>query len=167
MRSQEVRSREESPSTLIAVVASGLLIITSIIAVNLHQNRKMDAPPVVETAQPAQSRQLRFVDQGDGVSVYGGHVRVFDVATGREYPELRADEGFVRTVLNSLAFERTKRRIVNAVPVFELTAWKDNRLTLTDPTTGVHIGLGQFGIPNRAAFERFLAPAPQRAGANS
>jgi putative photosynthetic complex assembly protein len=162
-----MRSQEESPFTLIAVVASGLLIVTSIIGVNLHQNRKLTAPAQVETVPAVQSRQLRFVDQGDGVSVYGGHVRVFDVATGREYPELRADEGFVRTVLNSLAFERTKRGIKNAVPVFELTAWKDNRLTLTDPATGVHIGLGQFGIPNRAAFERFLAPVPQRSEANS
>jgi putative photosynthetic complex assembly protein len=162
-----MQSQETSSITLIAVVASGLLMVTSVIGVNLHQNRKLAAPAQVEEVPVVQSRQLRFVDQGDGVSVYGGHVRVFDVATGKEYPELRADEGFVRTVLNSLAFERTKRGIVNQVPVFELTAWKDNKLTLTDPATGVHIGLGQFGIPNRAAFERFLAPVPQRSEANS
>lgn len=162
-----MRSQETGSITLIAVVASGLLMVTSVIGVNLHQNRKLAAPAQVEEVPVVQSRQLRFVDQGDGVSVYGGHVRVFDVATGKEYPELRADEGFVRTVLNSLAFERTKRGIVNQVPVFELTAWKDNKLTLTDPATGVHIGLGQFGIPNRAAFERFLAPVPQRSEANS
>lgn len=160
-------TKQESPFTLIAVVASGLLMVSSVIAVNLHQNRKMEQPPqAVATGELLQSRQLRFVDQGDGISVYGGHVRVFDEASGAEFPQLREDEGFIRTVLNGLAFERSKRGIT-ASPVFELASWSDGKLILTDLATGAHVGLGQFGAPNKAVFMRFLTPAASSAGARS
>ena len=102
-----------------------------------------------------QSRTLRFVDQQDGVAIYGGHVRVFDAATNTELPQLRERDGFVRAVLNSLTYERTKTS-VQAPPEFELTRWSDNKITIADKATGARINLGDFGPGNKSVFLRFL-----------
>ena len=61
----------------------------------------------------------------------------------------------MRAILNSLAFERT-RRGVEAAPIFELVRWSDNRLTMTDKVTGSQISLGDFGPGNKSVFLRFL-----------
>lgn len=149
-------SLDERPIPITALVAGGLLIITTVLGVKLHIER--DPPAMRHEAVSATlvtSRLLRFVDSGDGVSVYGGHVRVFDVETGAELPQLRENDGFIRAVLNSLAFERS-RRGVSGPPDFELASWSDNRATLTDRLTGAHVSLGEFGTKNKAVFFRFL-----------
>lgn len=107
------------------------------------------------TGSPLEVRSLRFIDQQDGVSIYGGHVRVFDAGTGAELPPLREKDGFVRAVLNSMAYERSKSGIA-AAPVFELARWPDNRLTLSDPASGARINLGDFGPGNKSVFLRFF-----------
>ncbi len=149
-------SLDERQIPITALVAGGLLVITTVLGVKLHVERD---PPASRqetvSASLVQSRQLRFVDEGDGVSVYGGHVRVFDVVTGAELPQLRDNDGFIRAVLNSLAYERTRRNISGA-PDFELASWSDQRVTLTDRLTGAHVSLGEFGTDNKAVFLRFL-----------
>ncbi len=149
-------SLDERPIPLTALVAAGLTIITVVLGVKLHVERHPPAMrEAVTSASVIKARQLRFVDSGDGVSVYGGHVRVFDAGSGAELTQLRENDGFIRAVLNSLAFERT-RRGVNGPPIFELAAWSDNRVTLTDTLTGSHVSLGEFGADNKAVFFRFL-----------
>ncbi len=154
-----MRALDERQIPITALVAGGLVIITTVLGVKLHVERD---PPAMRqeamTASLVQSRPLRFVDEGDGVSVYGGHVRVFDANTGAELPQLRENDGFIRAVLNSLTFERT-RRGVSGPPVFELASWSDYRVTLTDKLTGAHVSLGEFGEKNKAVFFRFLQPA--------
>jgi putative photosynthetic complex assembly protein len=149
-------SLDERPIPITALVAGGLLIITTVLGVKLHIERD---PPALRhesvSATLVKSRLLRFVDEGDGVSVYGGHVRVFDVQTGAELPQLRENDGFIRAVLNSLAFERSRRGITGS-PDFELASWSDYRVTLTDRLTGAHVSLGEFGARNKAVFFRFL-----------
>jgi len=149
-------SLDERQIPLTALVAGGLLIITTVLGVKLHVER--DPPALRHEAVSANlvaSRLLRFVDAGDGVSVYGGHVRVFDAKTGEELPQLRENDGFIRAVLNSLTYERT-RRAISGPPVFELASWSDYRVTLTDQLTGAHVSLGEFGAKNKAVFFRFL-----------
>ncbi len=152
-------SLDERPIPITALVAGGLLIITTVLGVKLHVERD---PPATRhesvNASVVKSRLLRFVDEGDGVSVYGGHVRVFDAETGAELPQLRENDGFIRAVLNSLAFERTRRGI-SGPPDFELASWSDYRVTLTDRLTGAHVSLGEFGAENKAVFFRFLQSA--------
>ncbi len=80
---------------------------------------------------------------------------MFDAATGIELPQLRDRDGFVRAVLNSLTYERTKLE-VHAPPVFKLVRWSDNRITMSDSATGAHISLGDFGPGNKAVFLRFF-----------
>ena len=65
-------------------------------------------------------------------------------------------------MLNSLNFERTRRGI-EAPPVFRLTRWSGNRVTLGDPATGTRVNIGAFGPGNQVVFARFL----DHAGAKS
>jgi putative photosynthetic complex assembly protein len=152
----ELSSLDERPFPKAAIVGASLLIFATVAGVaagQLHKHFVLAAPAI--TAKALQSRDLRFVDAGDGVNAFGGHVRVYDVATGAELPPLVHSDGFIRAVLNSLAFERTKRG-VSAAPIFQLALWSGNKLTLGDKTTGAEVNLGAFGSGNRAVFLRFL-----------
>lgn len=137
------------------------MILFTVAGVGTIQLQKHFAHIPLDAAQipserPTDVRTLRFVDQHDGISIYGGHVRVFDAQTGVELPALRENEGFVRAILNSLAYERTKKGI-QAAPIFALARWPDNRLTIVDNATGASINLGDFGLSNKAVFLRFFA----------
>ena len=153
-------SLDDRPFPTAALVGAGLLILTTVGGVGAIQLQKHLAHRPLratnESAAPLQIRDLRFVDQQDGVSIYGGHVRVFDAATGVELPQLRDRDGFIRAVLNSLTYERTKNS-VNAQPVFELARWPDNKITIADKSTGARINLGDFGPGNKSVFLRFFA----------
>lgn len=156
-------SLDDRPFPTGALIGAGILVLSTVagvgaIQLNKHFSNLPLAASAVANAQPLQVRTLRFLDQQDGVSAYGGHVRVFDAASNAELPQLRERDGFVRAVLNSLAYERTKKA-VQAAPVFELTRWSDNRLTLSDKATGARINLGDFGPGNKAVFLRFLPAA--------
>jgi putative photosynthetic complex assembly protein len=159
-------SIDERPFPIIPVVAAGLVMLTTILGVKLHVARHpLNAPAAAVEMAPLQSRQLQFIDIGDGVSVYGGHVAVIDTATGAALPSLRDNEGFVRAVLNSLSFERTKRG-VSGPPLFEIAAWPDQRITIKDLVSGATISVGQFGAGNKAAFLRFLPSAEAQSEAH-
>jgi putative photosynthetic complex assembly protein len=155
-------SLDDRPFPTAALFGAGLLVFTTVAGVGTIQLQKHFAhiplTATADTATPLQSRTLRFVDQKDGVSVYGGHVLVFDAATGAQLPQLRERDGFVRAVLNSLAYQRTKLQ-VNAPPVFTLSRWPGNKITIEDKTTGAQINLGDFGPGNKAVFLRFFEPA--------
>jgi len=153
-------SMDDRPFPKAALIGAGLLIVTTVVGVGTIQLQKHWShlplsQPMMTSAVPVQVRDLRFVDLQDGVAIYGGHVRVFDARTGAELPQLRERDGFVRAILNSLAFERTRRGI-EAAPIFELVRWSDNRLTMTDKVTGSQISLGDFGPGNKSVFLRFL-----------
>ena len=153
-------SLDDRPFPKPALIGAGLLILSTITGVGIIQAQKHFAhasnATIIEATAPQQSRTLRFVDQGDGVSVYGGHVRVFDAMTGSELQPLQEREGFVRAVLNSLMYQRTKLGI-SAAPVFELSRWPDGKITIKDQATGAAINVGDFGPGNKAAFLRFFA----------
>jgi putative photosynthetic complex assembly protein len=155
-------SLDDKPFPKGALLGAGLLVLTTVAGVGTIQLQKhfthagMGGPAMA--AAPLQVRALRFVDQQDGVSIYGGHVRVFDAATGAELPQLRERDGFIRAVLNSLSYERTKNG-VTAAPVFELALWPDNKITIADKATGAHINLGDFGPGNKSVFLRFFTTA--------
>lgn len=160
--SNPLSSLDDRPFPTEALIGAALLVLTTVAGVGAIQLQKHFAHIPLRagagTAAPLQARALRFVDQQDGVSIYGGHVRVFDAATGAELPQLRERDGFVRAVLNSLAYERTKTG-VQAPPVFELARWPDNRITISDKATGAEINLGDFGPGNKAVFLRFFEAA--------
>lgn len=140
-----------------ALIGAALLIAATIAGVAMHQLTKGAAghSQQLASAPVVQARALRFVDEGGGVTAFGGRVAVYDAASETKLADLVETDGFIRTVLNSLAFERTKRRI-EAAAVFKLVLRADRHLTLEDPVTGQSVNLGAFGGANRSVFLRFL-----------
>jgi putative photosynthetic complex assembly protein len=157
-----VSAPKDRPLPVIPLVAAFLVMFDTIVGIKIYQaQHPRPAVVAIDSSTVLRTRDLRFVDSGDGMSVYGGHVSVYDAKTGAAYPPLRENEGFIRAVLNSLSFERTKRS-VNAAPIFRLTYWSDKKVTLEDLATGKHVGLGQFGAKNEAVFMRFFAEPEAR-----
>ncbi|MGZ5920325.1 MAG: photosynthetic complex assembly protein PuhC [Rhizomicrobium sp.] len=159
-------SLADRPFPKAALLGASLLILSTVAGVGTIQLKKHFAhiplnASAIPAEQPAEVRNLRFVDQQDGLSIYGGHVRVFDAVTGAELPQLRERDGFVRAILNSLAYERTKNA-VQAPAIFELARWSDNRITIADKMTGARINLGDFGPGNKSVFLRFFTVATPR-----
>jgi putative photosynthetic complex assembly protein len=151
-----VSALDEKPFPAGALIGAGFLILISVGGVAAIQVRKhIDPPPPAPVVAALESRTLRFVDEGDGINAYGGHVRVFDAATGEELPQLRPNDGFIRAVLNGLQFERT-RAGVSGPPVFEVAYWPNKHITLADTATGKSVNVGEFGPGNMAVFLRFL-----------
>jgi len=101
------------------------------------------------------SRDLRFVDRGDGA------VLIYSSRDGRLADTLLpGTNGFVRGVLRGLVRERRADHI-GTTPPFRLTRWADGRLSLDDPSTGRHVDLEVFGPTNAGAFAQILvATAP-------
>ena len=153
---------KDRPLPIIPLVAAFLVMFDTIVGIRIYQaQHPRPAVTPIDTTQVVRSRDLRFVDSGDGVSVYGGHVDVYDATSGAAYRPLRENDGFIRAVLNSLSFERTKRS-VSAAPIFRLTYWSDKKVTLQDLATGKHVSLGQFGAKNESVFMRFFAEPEAR-----
>jgi putative photosynthetic complex assembly protein len=153
-------SLDERPFPAAALIGAGMLMMTTVVGVGIIQlNKHFHPQPIVnletQGATLVHSRDLRFVDEQDGVSVYGGHVRVFDVATGKELTQLSESDGFVRAVLNALTYERTKSD-VNAAPVFTLTQWSNGAIIITDKASGAHVNVEQYGHGNKIVFARFF-----------
>jgi len=102
-------------------------------------------------ARTVQSMSFRFEDRADGgISVIapesGAILGVVPVGT----------DGFVRTVLRSLAFDR-QRHGVGAGPAFIIARWSDGHSTIDDPATGRRVDLAAFGLANMQAFEHLVA----------
>jgi len=145
---------DERPFPRGAIIGAGLLIASSLAAVGFHQYTKFNNPPppeAVDQAQIVKSRDLRFV--GDPKV---GPMSVFDAQTGEKIADLRPNDGFVRTVLVSMAFDRGKSGI-NEEPTYQLLEWADSRVTIEDRTTKVRMNIGAFGNESKAAFRRFFA----------
>lgn len=143
--------REEFPRA--ALLGAGLLIAVNLVLVGAVQISKIGAPPrpdpVWADAEPVEARALRF--DGD---------RVVDADSGRLVAELGPTDGFVRTVIETFAFERDKHGLATA-PVFRLTRWADGRWSIEDVETDTRINLGAFGEANKSAFYKLLDEAPQ------
>ena len=98
-----------------------------------------------------QTMSFRFEDRADGgISVIapesGAILGVVPAGT----------DGFVRTVLRSLAFDR-QRHGVGAGPAFVIARWSDGHSTIEDPATGRRVDLAAFGLANMQAFEHLVA----------
>ncbi len=155
---------DERPFPRGALLGATGLVALSIFGVGINQIVKFSAPPG-QSAEASlgpvrQARDLKFVDEGGGVTAFGGAVAVYDVATEAFIGNLTATDGFIRVVLNSLKFERTKLAIPGA-NVFRLVERVGGHLTLEDPATGRSVNLGAFGPDNRAVFFKFLPVPPE------
>ena len=99
------------------------------------------------------SISLRFEDRPDG------GIAVIDPNSGSVLGVVQpGTDGFIRTVLRSLAFDR-QRHHIGSGPAFTLSKWSDHHATLDDPSTGRSIDLVAFGQTNMQAFSNLMIMA--------
>ena len=153
---------DDRPFPRAMLLSAAALIGTTVIGVGMHQYAKFSSPAsqVASAAsatagQIVASRELRFVDEGGGVTAFGGAVAVYDGVSGSFLTRLVQTDGFIRVVLNSLAFERTKQSITTEA-IYTLVLRDGGHMTLEDPVTGKSVNLGAFGGGNRSVFVKFL-----------
>ncbi len=147
-------SLDERPFPRGAIIGAGLLIGLSMVMVGAAQLYKFSSPPVAKPAPTAEEiaerRDLRFVE------VNGVAVQAIDATTGAKVVDLVESDGFIRVILQGLAFDRN-RMGKREEPVFTLTHWTDGRISIEDKTTGISINLGAFGEYNKSAFRKLLS----------
>jgi putative photosynthetic complex assembly protein len=104
-------------------------------------------------AAPVESWSLRFEDRPDG------GIAVINPDSGSVLTVVEpGTDGFIRTVLRSLAYDR-QRQHIGSGPAFKLTKWSDRHATLDDPSTGRSIDLVAFGKSNMQAFANLMIVA--------
>ncbi|HTO67413.1 MAG TPA: photosynthetic complex assembly protein PuhC [Bradyrhizobium sp.] len=133
-----------------AILGAAALIGFSLVAASAGRLTGVGAVHA-DYARTTWTASFRFEDRADGgISVIapesGTTIGVVPAGT----------DGFVRTVLRSLAFDR-QRHGVGAGPAFVIARWSDGRSTIDDPATGRRVDLAAFGAANRQAFEHLVA----------
>jgi putative photosynthetic complex assembly protein len=100
---------------------------------------------------PMVERSIRFTTEKDG------SLTVLDVNTGRDIVHLTQDgNGFLFGALRGIAYKRSIAKVSAETP-FALTRWQNGKITLDDPTTGMHIAVNSFGPTQVASFEQLFA----------
>ncbi len=134
--------------------AAGALVCASLLAA--LAGRLAHVTTVPQGVPVIAQRHLLFTDRADkGVDVIDAdrHV-VIRTVTGQA--------GFLRGTMRGLASARIRGNLDLSTP-FTLTAYKDGRLTLDDPTDNRHVELEAFGPDNEAVFAALLsAPEPAK-----
>ncbi len=135
-----------------AILGAFALIMFALIAVSVARLTGIGTVHA-DHARAVQSTSLRFEDRPDGgiaVIAPDSGVVLGVIAPGTD--------GFIRTVLRSLAFDR-QRYNIGSGPAFTLNKWSDRHATLDDPTTGRSIDLVAFGKTNMQAFSNVMIMA--------
>jgi putative photosynthetic complex assembly protein len=133
-----------------AILGAAALIGFSLVAASVGRLTGVGAVRT-EYVNTVQTASFRFEDRtDDGISVIapetGATIGVVPAGT----------DGFVRTVLRSLAFDR-QRHGVGAGPAFIIARWSDGHSTIDDPSTGRRVDLAAFGVANMQSFEHVMA----------
>lgn len=132
-------------------IVGGVMIAAALGAATLGR-LEGPLPSAPAPSTPVNARSLLFVDRPDG------GIAVRDAASGATVEIVApGTNGFLRALVRGVARERRLQQR-GQDEAFELTAWSDGRLTLTDPLTGERVDLEAFGPTNAAAFARLLAP---------
>lgn len=143
--------RDPFPRSIL--IGTAALLTATILLAGAVQWQKRYGPPPEPTAQdlmsPLEQRRLQFVaGSGDALTV-------IDQQSGETIGDLNPTDGFIRTLLQSLKFDRDKIG-VEAEQIYILSLWPDGRITFEDPATGIRVNTGAFGQPTKDRFYRFL-----------
>jgi putative photosynthetic complex assembly protein len=132
-----------------AILGAVALIVFSIVIAGIGRLTGLGTIRA-DYASSAQTVSFRFEDRADG------GISVIAPETGAVVGVVPAGtDGFVRTVLRSLAFDR-RRHHAGSQPAFIITRWADGHSTLDDPVTGRRVDLAAFGAANMQAFANLL-----------
>lgn len=132
-----------------ALIAAAALVAFSIAAAGVGRLTGVGAVRADRTA-PEQATALRFEDRADG------SIAVIEPDAGRLVGSIApGQDGFVRTALRSLAFDR-QRHSIGSEPVFLVRRWPNGQVTLDDPSTGRSVDLAAFGKSNMQLFANLM-----------
>lgn len=110
----------------------------------------------IDHAVAVQTVALRFEDRPDG------GIAVVSPDSGKVVGIVEAGgDGFLRTVLRSMAFDR-QRHAIGSGPAFTINRWSDGRMSLDDPATGRRVDLGSFGNDNKRRFTELMTMGETR-----
>jgi len=133
-----------------AILGAAALIGFSLVAASVGRLTGVGAVRT-DYVNTVQTTSFRFEDRTDG------GIAVIAPETGATIGVVPAGtDGFVRTVLRSLAFDR-HRHGVGAGPAFIIAKWSDGHSTIDDPATGRRVDLAAFGVANMQSFEHLVA----------
>ena len=133
-----------------ALLGAAALIAFALVAAGVG---RVTGKGLVHADQDAasQTAMFRFEDRPDG------GISVIAPESGTTLGVLPAGEdGFIRTVLRSFAFDR-QRRGMDSEPAFVLSRGPQGPTTIDDPATNVRVDLRAFGAANRQSFEKLMA----------
>lgn len=147
---------ENKPVPRLALISAAALITFSIALVAASRLGYL-GPPVDQSTEIVEFRDLRFEDRDDGAVVVfvAGESTPLDVLAP-------GTNGFVRGVVRSIARARKQQQISSAPPI-RLSYESDGRIMLSDPSTGYLVNLNAFGPTNSAAFARFFDTSDTKA----
>jgi putative photosynthetic complex assembly protein len=126
------------------------LLVVLVFAVAIEARTTGHSASLEPVTGVALQREVRFDPQGDGT------LSVFDVGQNREIVRLHSDKnGFIFGMLRGI---RQKRDVAQTDPKtpFRITRWQDGRMTLDDPSTGMHVAVSSFGPTQIASFEQLF-----------
>jgi len=133
-----------------AIVGAAVLITFALAVASLARLTGIGTVRV-DYASTVQTMAFRFEDRTDG------GISVIAPETGATIGVVPAGtDGFVRTVLRSLAFDR-QRHGLGSGAAFIVARWADGHSTIDDPATGRRVDLAAFGAANMQAFEHLVA----------
>ena len=133
-----------------ALIGAAALIAFSLAAAAVGQATGKGASRA-DYKDATQTTTMRFEDRADG------GISVISPESGATIGVLPAgQDGFVRTVLRSFAFDR-QRHGVGSGPAFVIARWPSGLTTIDDPATNVRVDLRAFGAANRQSFEKLIA----------
>ncbi len=134
----------------LALFGAATVIGLTLLAVTTVRVSGIRISQVPDTAQPVETRELRFTDRSDGAVI------VYQVPDERIVKVLEpGTNSFIRGVLRSLNRER-RFQDINIHEPFRLVRWDDGRLSLHDPTTEEQVDPGAFGKTQLDAFAVLL-----------
>lgn len=128
--------------------ASLLVVLVFGVAIQARISGQTASREPVSTV--ALQRDVRFDPQADGT------ISVFDVGQNREVARLSPDKnGFIFGMMRGIKQKRDVAHTDPATP-FRITKWQDGRMTLDDPSTGMHVAVSSFGPTQVESFQQLF-----------
>jgi len=119
--------------------------------------------PTVEQSSPIVQKVILVIDDdknGDILLTVSKTRQQSAINSPPQIMRFTGEQGFLRGTLRALARDRRMRNLTSESP-FELTLFKDGRLSIIDTLTGRGIDLEAFGPDNVAVFSKILAESAQ------
>lgn len=144
---QHTHNDMKVPPAMLYMIGGLILVVLALVGLSQLTGIGQQKDAAFDTVN---TRMLRFDDTPDG------GIAVYDHATDALlFTYTDGDDGFVRTALRAMAFDRARAEVGREAPFRLMRTYRDH-LVLEDPATGNLVTLAAFGARNEANFARLL-----------